>query len=328
MSNHCCWSEVGIKGIKFPQQSFERLLEDLDWNFLDWFNYWIANDGETLANTSWPKGVKQDWIWGLALPLLSEIKRISKDECKSSILGISALPGCGKSSLGSWLETSSNLLNLPINVISLDDFYLPGEELAKAMDGNPWNVPRALPGSHEIKLLEDTIINWKETGDLLAPQFDKALRAGLGDRSGWIKSKPQVLILEGWFLGCKPIYKSQIPVDCLEPSLTSREVYYREKIQDELIKYETIWKHLQRTWHIKALDFSSTCKWKIDQETKMFELRGSSLKGDLLNSFVRMIQASIPQYSLNNLDSDVVIKINESREVLWAGRTVDQEPSD
>ena len=84
----------------------------------------------------------------------------------------------------------------------MDDFYLPARQMAKAMLGNPWNVPRALPGSHSIQLLEDNIDLWMENGLFDSPQFDKAMRNGMGDRSGWRRIKPQVLVIEGWFLGC------------------------------------------------------------------------------------------------------------------------------
>ena len=34
---------------------------------------------------------------------------------------------------------------------------------------------------------------WYKNGSLIIPQFDKSLRHGLGDRSGWRLSKPKVI---------------------------------------------------------------------------------------------------------------------------------------
>ncbi len=52
---------------------------------------------------------------------------------------------------------------------------------------------------------------------------------------------------------------------------------------------------------------------------------GTSLQGNILDSFVRMIQTAIPQYSLMNIDSDVIVKINNSRQLMWVGRKEDQK---
>ncbi len=263
-----------------------------------------------------------DWIWGLALPLLTEIKRLVKENEKKCLIGISALPGCGKSTLGKWLQAAAKKNNCLISVLSLDDFYLPGPQLDLSMKGNPWNVPRGLPGSHSIELLEDTIKKWQQTGVLFAPRFDKSLRDGFGDRSCWERSEPKLLILEGWFLGCKPLESGLDEINRLEnlhPPLNLSEIRYREKVQEKLELYKIVWEMFDRVWHIKAMEFSSTCGWKQQQEQQMYKEKGSSLKGDQLNSFIRMIQSAIPQTSLMNIESDVLVKINQSRKVVWVG---------
>ncbi len=308
------------KDIHFPLSSFERLLIDIGFEPQAWFDYWLKKDGEHLASHVWPKGTRRDWIWGLALPLLSDIQQSLVSKTHRTILGISALPGCGKSSLGLWLEEAGKNINLSISVISLDDFYFPGELLQERMKGNPWDVPRGLPGSHDIALLEDTIFNWVQTGELSAPKFDKAMRGGLGDRSGWINANPDILILEGWFLGCNSDSGGEYIDECLELNLTESEIRYREIVQNKLEEYSLAWNKIDRMWHIKSIEFNSTTKWKVAQERAMLKERGSSLSGQALDSFLRMIQSAIPQKSLNNINSDATIKINESRRIIWAGK--------
>ena len=137
--------------------------------------------------------------------MLSDIKQSQSSKDRRRLFGISALPGCGKTCLGKWLEASAKIFGISLKVLSLDDFYLPSDELDLAMKGNPWNVPRGLPGSHSIDLLESSIDRWLASGLIVAPQFDKALRNGAGDRSGWINSYADILLIEGWFLGCYPL---------------------------------------------------------------------------------------------------------------------------
>ena len=96
-------------------------------------------------------------------------------------------------------------LNFKISVISIDDFYLPSEEMELAIKNNPWNVSRGFPGTHSIYLMKDKLQQWKINGKLNVPVFDKSLRNGLGDRAYWSQSSPDVLIIEGWFLGVKPL---------------------------------------------------------------------------------------------------------------------------
>ena len=135
----------------FPKSDFEGLLADFGWTSIDlWVQHWLKRSGINLASTSWPSSTKHDWIWGLGISFLSDLERFLVVKDSKKLFGISGLPGCGKTSLGRWLEAAALDLDWPVSVISLDDFYLPSTEMDKAMAGNPWNVPRAIPGSHSI----------------------------------------------------------------------------------------------------------------------------------------------------------------------------------
>ncbi len=305
------------KEILFSLDSYQHLLKDFGWEIDNWIEFWLQRGGAKINDSFWPCEPKIDWIWGLCLPLVTEIMNSLKVSKKPTLIGISALPGCGKSTLGKWIELTCCDLGIDVNVISLDDFYLPGNELDLAMSGNPWKVPRGLPGSHSMDLLENTLKNWLTSGILEAPIFDKALRNGLGDRSSWVKANPKVLILEGWFLGCKPICTGSISFeDSLSPSLSRQEINYRKFVQLKLREYLKIWKMIDRLWHLKPVDISFTEVWKREQEKKMFNSRGASLKGLALDDFVRMIQSSIPHKSLLELNSDVIVELNQSRQVV------------
>ena len=150
----------------------------------------------------WPANASPDWLWSLGLPLLTEAAR---DQTQRHLIGLSALPGCGKTTLGHWLERAAQQLGLPLQVVSIDDFYFDAERLEQAMRGNPWGVPRALPGSHDLPLLCQTLSRWKRGEHVDLPQFDKSLRQGRGDRCGWRSCSAQILVLEGWFVGCQPL---------------------------------------------------------------------------------------------------------------------------
>ena len=146
----------------FPIDSFEELITQIGWETLDeWFKFWNSKKDKLLIDRFWDHSVNEDWIWGLALPLLSQAYKFNNDFSERKLIGISALPGTGKTTLGKWLEIISLKLNFKISVISIDDFYLPSEEMELAIKNNPWNVSRGFPGSHSIELMEEKLFKWK-----------------------------------------------------------------------------------------------------------------------------------------------------------------------
>ena len=306
--------------INFPLDKFEKLIIDIGWESLDdWFNFWNNKRNILSIDQYWNNKVNDDWIWGLALPLLSQAYKFQNNFSHRKIIGISALPGTGKTTLGKWLEAISLKLNFKIAVISIDDFYLPSEEMKLAIKDNPWNVSRGFPGTHSIELMHEKLIEWKQTGVLNVPSFDKSLRSGLGDRSFWKKESPDLVILEGWFLGVKPIISSYLEDEIYTLDLNNKEILYRERIQKKLEKYYDIWKLLDKLWHLKPENFIYTNSWKLQQEKEMLENKGVALSDKRLSDFLRMINVSLPHESFDQIDSNVLLKINEKRKLVWVG---------
>ena len=59
--------------INFPLDKFEKLIIDIGWESLDdWFNFWNNKRNILSIDQFWNNKVNDDWIWGLALPLLSQ----------------------------------------------------------------------------------------------------------------------------------------------------------------------------------------------------------------------------------------------------------------
>ena len=255
----------------------------------------------------------------MALPLLSQAYKLNKTSPDRKIIGISALPGTGKTTLGKWLESTSLKLKFKLSVISIDDFYLPSEEMELAIKNNPWNVSRGFPGSHSLDLMKEKLLKWKTDGQLNVPVFDKSLRNGLGDRAFWREEHPDLLIIEGWFLGVKPLSINSDNSLNILPPLNAYECSYREKIQNNLEHYLDIWNMIDNIWHLKPLKFKYMNKWKTYQEKNMHVKTGSSLKDDNLNNFLRMLNVSIPHESFDDINSDVLLMINQERKLIRVG---------
>ncbi len=306
--------------IYFPLDKFEKLIIDIGWESMDeWFNFWNNQKNILSIDQFWSSKVNDDWIWGLALPLLSQAYKFKNNFSDRKIIGISALPGTGKTTLGKWLEAISLKLDFKIAVISIDDFYLPSDEMKLAIKNNPWNVSRGFPGSHSVKLMHDKLFDWKISGELNVPVFDKSLRNGLGDRSYWRSDNPDLLIIEGWFLGIEPLSIDIDEQQIKSLNLSLHESIYRFNIQKNLHSYLDVWGLLDHIWHLKPLKFEYMNMWKSNQEKEMLSEKGSALQDEKLSNFLRMLNVSIPHKSFDLINSYAMFLIDQERNLVEAG---------
>ena len=288
-----------------------RLLEHLELGDVE---RWLAQQHQSgrhrIALEHWHPQAAPDWLWSLGLPLLSLAE---KWRGKRRLIGFSALPGCGKTTLGQWIEAAAKALDLSVQVVSLDDFYFEAERLDEAMRGNPWGVPRALPGSHDLGLLQGCLKTWRQGEKVLMPCFDKAKRQGRGDRSGWRRCAADLLIFEGWFVGCRPNADAAASEPHLESPLTPQELEWRLKLQPVLANYEPTWSCFDQLWQLRATDFNAPWRWKRQQEATLEEERGVSLSNADLDRFIRMILCSLPSSSFHTMRADVVVEVDPDR---------------
>ena len=309
---------MNLDTIKFPLNNYEKLVKDISGLKLDeWMDFW-EQEREILSYVSDYYGDKfrDDWLWGVILPILSDVYTLKNSTKIRKVIGLSALPGTGKTTLGLLIERLLLKMNIKASVVSMDDFYLPFSEMNIAIKDNPWNVSRGFPGSHSIDLIEDRILEWKKTGRFNYPVFDKSLRNGLGDRSCWKIDFPEILILEGWFLGVNQISSHMISKENIKPKLYKKEIEYRSKIQKNLNDYLKIWQLIEKIWQLKPKIFSYIDVWKSDQEKEMLKIKGNALVGNQLTNFLRMLNCSIPQESFNEINSKYMIILNKNRELI------------
>ena len=310
--------------INFSLEKFEKLIIDIGWKSLDdWFEFWNNKKNILLIDQFWCNKVKDDWIWGLALPLLSQAYKFNNNFSHRKIIGISALPGTGKTTLGKWLEAISLNLDFKIVVISIDDFYLPSDEMKLAIKNNPWDVSRGFPGSHSVKLMHEKLLNWKMNGELNVPVFDKSLRNGLGDRSHWRSDNPDLLILEGWFLGVEPLPGDINDEETNIIKLSSQESFYRNVIQKNLKEYLDVWSLIDNIWHLKPLKYEYMNLWKSSQEKEMFLQKGNALQSENLSNFLRMLNVSIPHKSFDLINSYALLIIDQQRKLIDSRLTLE-----
>ena len=192
-------------------------------------------------------------------------------------MGINAPQGAGKTTLVNFCQSLFKLDGLRSVVLSIDDFYLTNKEqqaLAAKHEGNPLLQYRGNAGTHDVTLGRETILKCisARAGEKIAlPFYDKSLCGGRGDRApreAWpvVEGPVDVLLLEGWMLGFKPL-----------PSVGEDEEGGRKglnDVNDYLGEYEK-WHELVDAWVVVQVEEVDVIfKWRLEAERRMRAEKG------------------------------------------------------
>lgn len=243
-----------------------------------------------------------DKIHNLYLPtykylraLIDNTTIINNNEKRTVLFGLSAPQGCGKTTLTSILVKLFEFDDLSAVSMSLDDFYLTGEEqdnVALQHSNNPLLAYRGNAGTHDINLATKVLKQFLSVkhecnvsmmdsdyqDDILIPRYDKSLRAGRGDRvasQAWTRVslhdeitrsfKPvDIVMFEGWMLGFTPI-DEQYDVN----SLQTGSLPEMKDIDEKLKNYREL-HELFDGWLVLAVDdIDVVYKWRLEAEQRM-----------------------------------------------------------
>eukprot|EP00921_Rhytidocystis_pertsovi_P014143 GHVQ01023048.1.p1 GENE.GHVQ01023048.1~~GHVQ01023048.1.p1 ORF type:complete len:429 (-),score=51.07 GHVQ01023048.1:959-2062(-) len=212
------------------------------------------------------------------------------------MVGMSAPQGCGKTTLGAVLQHLFSLEAVPCVAVSLDDFYLPHDELRILSPDNPLLHMRGNPGTHDVSMLCRCMQQLKDGVELCVrlPGYDKAARQGQGDRSDAYKEVhvkdigSGVVLLEGWMMGFRSISDDEVTeesiIQATEDVLSDlprddRLKYWRE-VNRYLSGYHDVWDMLD-VWVV----FEVACidwifKWRLEQERGLARKKGDKVMED------------------------------------------------
>ena len=186
---------------------------------------------------------------------------------------ISGSQGVGKTTL---LKITEKILkkyfNKRVLSLSLDDFYFDkNERLDLSNKTNPLLKTRGVPGTHNTKLLIETIKKFeKKIYPIKIPIFEKIIDKRQRCRK-IIYKKCDILILEGWCLGCPPISKKFLlsNINDLEKKYDTNgkwRNYYNSKLKND---YSKIFKKFNTLIYLNALSFSNILNWRTKQEKQL-----------------------------------------------------------
>lgn len=230
---------------------------------------------------------------------------------KPFIIGLNGVQGVGKTTLVKALaSTLRDREGLQTLVVSVDDFYLTHADQAALAAAHPDNALvscRGEPGTHDMALAGAFLAAIVAGRPARVPQYDKSAFAGRGDRvadeSAWEavnqpgQPRIQVVILEGWCVGFRPLAPADVKARWEAPSRTLRAhaLEHLLFVNERLRSYDVITDLFDAFIHVDAEDTQYVYDWRREQEVKLREEKGTGMTDEQV---VKFVDAYYPAYEL------------------------------
>jgi D-glycerate 3-kinase len=192
---------------------------------------------------------------------------------------------------------------LQLAVASIDDAYLPWAERRQRMAGNPFGVSRVPPGSHDPAALAEPILCWREqpwsgdgraTAALDLPRFDKTLCDGEGDRTTNWHGQADVVLLEGWLLGCRPVPEHELLAWSAAAGLDAPAQAWLQRSNQDLQAYLQLWGTIDQLVQLWPASWSLPRRWRFQAEARQRRSGGGWLRPEQLDQLVQATLQSLP----------------------------------
>jgi len=270
---------------------------------------------------------KNKMIKSFLIPICFWIsKKVNKK--KPLIIGLAGGQGSGKTTIASILTLIlQKYFKFNVFKISIDDFYKTRKD-RKLLSKNKHRLlmTRGVPGTHDIDLILSFFkkIKTKDFKNFNIPKFNKALDDRFS-KNLWfkIKSKPDIVIFEGWCVGARPQSNNQLkkPINTLE-KVHDYDVKWRTYVNNQLkTKYKKLFNQLDGLLFLKAKNFSLLREWRLKQERKLW-FQSKNKKNlkimssvDIIN-FMQTYQRITQQMFIDALkSSSIIMSLNSNHQI-------------
>ena len=247
---------------------------------------------------------------------------------RTIIIGLAGGQGSGKTTISSILTLIlKKYFKLNVFKVSIDDFYKTRKDRRiLSITKHPLLMTRGVPGTHDIDLMLRffTKVKSKNFKKIEIPKFNKAIDDRY-KKNFWykLKSKPDVVIFEGWCVGAKAQTINQLkkPVNSLERVYDQR-IKWRSYVNNQLkTKYNILFKQLDGLLYLKAKNFNLLKKWRLKQERKLWAKTRNkrNLKimssGDLLNFMQTYQRITQQMFKDATKSSSVIMNLNSKHQI-------------
>ena len=218
---------------------------------------------------------KEKMIKSFLIPISFWISKKTNKK-KPLIIGLAGGQGTGKTTITSIIRIIlKKYFKLNVFQVSIDDFYKTRKNrkfLSKKK--HPLLITRGVPGTHDVDLILNFFkrVKYRNFKNLQVPKFNKAIDDRCSKKLWYkLKSKPDVVIFEGWCVGAKPQKNDQIKksINLLEKNY-DQNIKWRLYVNNQLKnKYKILFKQLDGLLYLKAKNFNLLKTWRLKQERKL-----------------------------------------------------------
>lgn len=262
------------------------------------------------------KNLSNNYICNYILPIIDYI--INTNDKKFIISGSQ---GVGKSTLSKLLKKVIERTSLQqVMLLSIDDYYLSKKNRYQlASQVHPLLLTRGVPGTHDIKKLKEHIKQFnKKQFPIITPTFNK-LKDDITKKTTTY-SKADILILEGWCCGAKPIAKNYLHrnLNNIEKRFDKNfkwRNYYNIKLKME---YQKIFNSFDKIIYLQPPSFQSVLKWRYAQEknnakkTKTKNFMNKNATKSFISYYEKLTKWMIQNMPAN---ADMLIKVDKNQKI-------------
>ncbi|MDC3146729.1 hypothetical protein OA857_03415 [Alphaproteobacteria bacterium] len=220
-------------------------------------------------------------------------------------LMIAGSQGSGKSTLSIQIKKYFKKFYFKsVVILSIDDFYLSSyqrKHLAKKLKTNLFDT-RGVPCTHNLKLLIETVDKLKRNNfPVYIPIFDKV--TDNKKKYNRIINKADLIILEGWCVGSKPINPEYLKknINDLE-KINDPNMVWRTAYNQALIEYQKLFNKFNYYIFIKLPNWQYVINWKYKQELGLRSLRSDNNLKKKLFLFIQYYEKLSKWMSLTSPD--------------------------
>ena len=252
--------------------------------------------------------------------LIPIINYICSSKSKKFLFGGSQ--GIGKSSFINIIsKTIEKFYDKKILLLSLDNYYLTKKQrLLLSKKIHKLLVTRGVPGTHNIKELVKNVKQFnQEKYPITTPQFDKLIDDKI-KLNKTIKTKCDILFLEGWCCGSSEIpkkflYKNINNLEKINDPKNQWRNFYNKKLK---IEYKKLFKLFDELIFLKTSSFDNVYKWRLKQE-KTNQSKNKKLKRMSANEIKVFVQhyEKITKWMIKDLNkkAQIVIQFEKNHKI-------------